>query len=64
MWNPEVSTSKSGTGSGMSYGDMKDFAAGFDGFPGFSGKPGKESSLPEPAELEAVKSWWQDLIAF
>ena len=64
MWNPEVAASGSGSGEGVSYKAIKKFAAAMDGFPGYSGDPGAETQLPEPAELEAVRSWWQELIGF
>jgi hypothetical protein len=64
MWNPEVSTGKSGIQAELAYDDMKKFVKKMNGFPGYTGKTGEEASLPEPAEPEAVKSWWQELIAF
>jgi alpha-amylase/alpha-mannosidase (GH57 family) len=64
MWNPEVCTDKSGIQENFTYGDMKYFVKYMDTFPGYAGKPGENATLPEAAEPEAVKSWWQELIPF
>jgi hypothetical protein len=64
MWNPEICTDKSGIQENLSYNDMKNFVNYMDTFPGYAGKPGENAALPDAAEPEAVRSWWQELIPF